>query len=302
MNQTSKKLPTISVIMPAYNAENYISDAIESILEQSYSNFEFIIINDGSTDSTLDIIRKYQREDSRIVLISRENKGLPSSLNEGLNLSKGTYIARMDADDISYKFRLERQLEFIEKEHLQLCGCHYDRIDELNKLKNTTKVPITNDDIAISLAQSVPFAHGSIIADKKCIMRFMYKDSLLEDYDLWIRMFLGGVCFGNLDESLYKLRETSCSYTKINMRLREYSRSTLAKNYIKLNCQQLKKIIDIKLKHGLGGYEISQKIMMISLALKYKVSICFSQLTIRNKLFSMIKHLKSEVEAVFSRK
>ena len=243
MNQLSKKLPNISVIMPAYNAENYISDAIESILDQSYSDFEFIIINDGSTDKTLDIIRKYQTEDSRIVVISRENKGLPSSLNEGLNISRGAYIARMDADDISHKFRLERQLGFIEKEHIQLCGCHYDRIDEFNKLKNITKVPITYDDIAISLAYSVPFAHGSILVHKKCIMKFMYKDLPLEDYDLWIRMFLEGISFGNVNESLYKLRDTSSSYTKINIKMREHSRSLIAKNYVKLNKQKLKKLL-----------------------------------------------------------
>lgn len=92
--------PTISVVISVYNGEKYLSEAIESVLNQTYKDFEFIIINDGSTDNSLEIIKKYQNQDERIVLISRENKGLVSSLNEGIEKAKGKYIARMDADDI----------------------------------------------------------------------------------------------------------------------------------------------------------------------------------------------------------
>ena len=93
--------PLVSVVMSVYNSEKYLKEAIESILNQTYTNFEFIIVNDGSTDSSLDIIQEYMKKDERIVLISRDNKGLPYSLNEGIEKAKGKYIARMDADDIS---------------------------------------------------------------------------------------------------------------------------------------------------------------------------------------------------------
>ncbi|OEZ33321.1 hypothetical protein AS144_05120 [Francisella endosymbiont of Amblyomma maculatum] len=92
----------ISVIMSVYNAEKYIAQAIESILQQSFKDFEFIIVNDGSTDNSLAIIKKYEEINSRIRIISRENRGIIYSLNEAIFLANGEYIARMDADDIAY--------------------------------------------------------------------------------------------------------------------------------------------------------------------------------------------------------
>lgn len=104
----------VSVIMPAFNAEKYISKAIESILKQTYTNFEFIIINDGSTDKTAEIVKSY--DDDRIIFLeNKENKGIVYTLNKGLEISKGTYIVRMDADDISFENRIEKQVEFMEK-------------------------------------------------------------------------------------------------------------------------------------------------------------------------------------------
>ena len=96
----------ISVILPVYNGEKYLKESIESILNQTYTNFEFIIIDDGSKDSSLEIIKEYEKEDERIIVISRENKGLVASLNEGIATAKGKYIARMDADDVSLSERL----------------------------------------------------------------------------------------------------------------------------------------------------------------------------------------------------
>ena len=99
-------MPKISVVMPAYNAEKYIGEAIESILNQTFKDFEFIIINDGSVDHTKEIIREYN--DPRIVLLENDkNRGIVLSLNKGLDAATGKYIARMDADDIALKNRFE---------------------------------------------------------------------------------------------------------------------------------------------------------------------------------------------------
>lgn len=106
--------PKISVLMPAYNSEKYIAEAIESILNQTFGDFEFIIINDGSTDATPEIIRKYN--DSRIRFIDNpNNQGLITVLNQGLELARGEYIARMDSDDISVPERLELQVDYMDK-------------------------------------------------------------------------------------------------------------------------------------------------------------------------------------------
>ena len=104
-----KDKPYVSVVMSVFNGEKYIRESVESILYQSFSDFEFIIIDDGSTDNTLSILKKYEKKDFRVRLISRENKGLVASLNQAVDLSVGSWIVRMDADDIALKNRIERQ-------------------------------------------------------------------------------------------------------------------------------------------------------------------------------------------------
>jgi len=113
----------ISVIMPVYNCELFLHDSIGSILKQSYRNYEFIIINDGSEDSSLEIIKSYSSRDNRIKVINQRNKGLIESLNLGVSISKGEYIARMDADDISLVNRFEMQLTHMINNNIDVCGC-----------------------------------------------------------------------------------------------------------------------------------------------------------------------------------
>lgn len=107
--------PMVSVILPVFNGEDFLASAIESILNQTYASLELIAINDGSTDQTLSILQEYANQDPRIRVISRENRGLVRTLNEGLELARGKYIARMDADDISFPTRLEQQVDYMEQ-------------------------------------------------------------------------------------------------------------------------------------------------------------------------------------------
>src|SRR5438067_12011849 len=105
--------PAISVIMSVYNAEAFLEAAVQSVLMQSFSDFEFIIIDDGSTDRSNQILQDYARKDNRVRLISRPNKGLTASLNEGLKLARGEFIARMDADDVAAPDRFKIQVEYL---------------------------------------------------------------------------------------------------------------------------------------------------------------------------------------------
>lgn len=107
--------PAVSVIMPVYNAERFLSLAVESILEQTFADFEFIVINDGSTDNSLKKLEFYADKDKRIILFSRENRGLVRTLNEGLVQAAAPLIARMDADDIAFPTRFEKQIEYLER-------------------------------------------------------------------------------------------------------------------------------------------------------------------------------------------
>src|SRR5579859_2675921 len=122
--------PLVSVAMPVYNAQRYLAQAVDSILAQSFKDFEFIIIDDGSTDSSTEILRKYEAADPRIRLFSRPNTGLTIALNEALGYARGRYLARMDSDDVSLPRRLEKQVAFMEDhpDHVAV-GCRVVLID-----------------------------------------------------------------------------------------------------------------------------------------------------------------------------
>src|SRR5687768_15279009 len=123
--------PAVSVVMPAYNAGAYLRDAVNSILEQTFRNFEFIIINDGSSDETASILQEFERVDSRMRVFHQENQGMIAALNRGCRAARGEYIARMDADDVSHVDRLERQLDYmIRRPHIGILGTW------IRKLKN----------------------------------------------------------------------------------------------------------------------------------------------------------------------
>lgn len=208
----------ISVVMPVYNAEKYLDEAIQSILTQTYNNFEFIIINDGSTDKSLEIIEKYKNQDERIILISRENKGLIYSLNEGINKSKGKYIARMDADDISLPERFQKQIIFMEaNSEIGVCGTWLEVFGEGRK---TTfwKIPLINKELKLKLIFSVPFAHPSIIMRKEIIDKYglRYKEQYknAEDYKFWLD-FSKHTKFANISQVLLRYRYLETSVSRI---------------------------------------------------------------------------------------
>ncbi|HIP25042.1 MAG TPA: glycosyltransferase family 2 protein, partial [Archaeoglobus profundus] len=208
-----KKNPLISIVMSVYNGEKYLVESMESILDQTYRNFEFIIIDDGSTDSSLQIIQSYREKDNRIILISRENKGLPYSLNEGIRLSKGKYIARMDADDISLPRRLEEQIIFMEKNRdIGICGC------SILDLDTNSKWILTSYDkrLKVELLFLSAFAHPSVMIDRKMMIEnnLFYNETFFQsqDFELWTRM-AEHTKFANLKTPLlrYRILEDSIS-------------------------------------------------------------------------------------------
>jgi glycosyltransferase involved in cell wall biosynthesis len=211
----------ISVILPVYNGALYLDEAIVSILKQTHDNFELIVINDGSTDESLVILEKYAAQDSRIVTINRQNNGLVCSLNEGILKARGKYIARMDADDVSDIYRLESQIEYIEKHNLDICGGHCLLIDDKGRVNGLNVVPISHKMCTLSLLFKVPFAHPSVMIRK----RFLDENSLeygqsaykiAEDLDLWLRMHNCGARFGNVDGVVLKYRILGGSLSEVN--------------------------------------------------------------------------------------
>lgn len=209
------KLPLVTVLMPVYNAEKYVGEAIESILNQSFKNFEFIIINDGSTDRSLEIIEKYSKKDKRIKIISRNNKGLIFSLNEGIELSRGKYIARMDADDISILNRFELQLNvFKSKKKLAVCGGWAELIGEA---KGTLTPVVSDKRIKDYLNVGSPLIHPSVMIKRSEIKETFYEKKFngTEDYAFWVELSKQNKIFYNIPKVILKYRVLQSSITRI---------------------------------------------------------------------------------------
>lgn len=218
----TSELPLISVIMPVYNGEKFLHEAIESILTQTYTNFEFIILNDGSNDSTESVILSYS--DSRIIYIKNEfNIKLIKTLNKGLDIAKGEFIARMDADDISFPNRLEKQLEIFKNFNCDVVGTSYIKIDERgNKIGHHLGINAKGDDlIFVSLFVS-PLVHPSVICRSSVLKKYRYNDSShcahVEDYDLWSRMIKDGVVLYSTDIPYIYYRRTPNNITEVYLK------------------------------------------------------------------------------------
>jgi glycosyltransferase involved in cell wall biosynthesis len=210
------KQPLVSVVMPVYNVESYVEESIHSILTQTYSDFEFIIINDGSTDNTADIIRNIR--DNRIIFIdSSENKGNYNRRNEGCRLAKGKYICVMDGDDIALASRIERQVEIMESDPLMLA--HGTAFTFPNGY--ICRKPCDYSLIKVLLLFNNMFLHPSLIVRKEVMEAVGYYDEKYyysSDYDLVCKMALQGKIV-NIPDILMKYRVhekqiTSAHYTK----------------------------------------------------------------------------------------
>ena len=208
----NKKNPLISVIIPCYNTEKFVEQAVRSIMEQSYRNLEIIVINDCSKDHTGEILKKLAQEDSRIVYIENEvNLKLPKTLNKGIGLAKGEYIARMDADDISLINRIEKQIRFmLIHNDIDLIGSNMQKIDENNNLKSCRSYnPLSLQKINKQMAWKCVLVHPSILAKKSFFVELNgYNEELsyAEDYDLWIRAILAKKKIANMPDILLKYR------------------------------------------------------------------------------------------------
>lgn len=202
----------ISVIMSVYNSENTVSQAIESIIDQTYTNWEFIICDDASTDNTYDILLSYKNKyPEKIILLKNDvNYKLAYSLNKCLEYSSGTFIARMDADDISVNKRFEKQIKFLQKNpNVDLVGSYMQRFNE-EGLYDIIKVELEPD--KYSLKHGTPFNHATIMTYK-----YVYEQlegytvskwtQRSQDYELWFRFFHKGFNGVNIEEPLYLVRE-----------------------------------------------------------------------------------------------
>jgi glycosyltransferase involved in cell wall biosynthesis len=208
--------PRVSVVMSVYNAERYLARALDSILRQSFNDFEFIVIDDGSIDHSASIVETHA--DSRVKLIRNlTNAGQTRSLNIGVNLAAGDYIVRHDADDISAPDRIRFQFEFMESHpFVGLLGSAYQVIDNEERVLDVALLPQGDTELKSRLLEGNIFCHGSVMIRRTVLDKvggYREQFPVTQDYDLWLR--LAEHCeLANLPEILYSLRFEPASVTQ----------------------------------------------------------------------------------------
>lgn len=210
--------PKISVVMGVYNAEKFVRASVESVLAQTLGDFEFIIINDGSTDSSGRILSSFR--DPRVKLIHQENKGLIASLNTGVKMARGEYVARQDADDLSHPERFRRQAEFLDSHRdVAIVGTASVHLTEFGDEVKVYSMPVQDDAIKKALSSGIiPICHASFMCRRGILEEvggYREKLRLVEDYDLYFRI-ADRYGMANLEEPLYKVRMHPASVCAVN--------------------------------------------------------------------------------------
>jgi hypothetical protein len=184
--------PTVSVVMSVFNGEEFLSETIDSVLNQSFRDFEFVIVDDGSTDGTADILSKYVLRDGRIRVSRNGKKGRAASLNLGISLANGEYVANTDADDLAMPGRLEEQVAFMERNpEVGVLGGAFELITDSGRVIDIIRHPLDDSQLRAAILRYNPICHSSVILRKEIVLalggyRRTFEPS--EDYDLWLRM------------------------------------------------------------------------------------------------------------------
>lgn len=216
-------MTSITVLMSVYNDLPHLQDAIESILNQTFTDFEFLIFDDASTDGSSEILQQYASQDSRIKLITNKtNRGLGYNLNRGVQIAQSPWIARMDGDDIALPNRLEAQFNYIQTHpDVSIVGGWAIDINSEGQFVSERKVPATHQQIE-KLIWTNPFIHGTVLFNKAAIGKVGSYSSKLakrQDYNLWFRCAKAGLKFANLPQPLIKYRFTDNTLQRNNWKV-----------------------------------------------------------------------------------
>jgi len=209
--QSKQTLPLVSVVMTAYNAGKFVEQAVKSIQAQTYPNWELIIVNDGSTDNTLAIVKKIAKNDKRIKKISyAKNRGASYASNSGLAIARGVLIARMDADDIAMSDRFEKQVDFLQSNPKVIAvGGQCELIDSKGKNIGEKSFPLTNNEIYSALYQYNPVQHPTVMVNTKLLgkHKLVYHSDVVLAHDLELLFFLAQYGeLANLPDTILKYR------------------------------------------------------------------------------------------------
>jgi glycosyltransferase involved in cell wall biosynthesis len=219
---------SISVVLPVRNGARYLREAVDSVLAQTVTKLEVVVVDDGSTDETPEILRSYR--DERVRVVQQEPAGLVAALNRAVAEARSDLIARMDADDMSLPRRLERQLELLVRdERIGLVGCGIETIDEQGRATGSWLLPADDDALRRRLLLRNLFTHGSVVMRRSALEAaggYSGAYGANEDYDLW-RRIAREWRLAAVPEVLYRYREHSAAVTKQDVAARVASRERL---------------------------------------------------------------------------
>lgn len=274
--------PLISIVMPAYNAEKFIRESINSVLMQTYKNWQLIIVDDGSADSTTKIVNSFK--DSRIILIKQNHLGVSVARNQGIKISQGEWVAFLDSDDIWHKNKLKRQVKNINNYNFLFSRAWF--IKNKNKLgltRNLDKIPKKRYAALAELIKSNFINLGSVLFKKDIINQYFDTElSIGEDYDLWLRILSNPnvrIMADNMPLLGYRVHSES---TMSNTDKLEYSLAFILHNFSKNQKGEIKELSEKKASdHFIGFYDnkiknkisLSDKIALVSFSLKFKINL-----------------------------
>lgn len=292
----SQNSPEISVIMPAYNAEKYIAASIESVLSQTFKNFELLILDDASSDKTKEIVLSFAKNDSRIIYVEKQSNHGPATLrNEGIHLAKGNFIALNDADDLSESTRFEKQIAvFKSQPNVAVCGSWILNFGE-NMESHVFQAPENPTDIKLTFLSYDCLANSSAMFRKSCVENIEYQKEYVpaEDYKLWSEVILKHD-FYIIQEALvhYRQHENNISKTKAN---------NLASSDLKIKTDLFQKIF------GLQNEDFDfKKLAHLFDLLGYRKKISQSELLeffeMSKKIIAINKEKKIFPEAMFQKR
>jgi glycosyltransferase involved in cell wall biosynthesis len=228
-----KTSPVITVLMPVYDCAAYVESAVRSVLDQTFTDFEFLIIDDGSTDDTRKKILRFN--DERIKIFPREREGLVSQLNFGLKQARGEFIARTDGDDIMVPHRLRIQLQFLKSHHeVGVVGSSFIMIDEKENQIGIERYPETDEEIRNAFPVYNPIPHPSVMYRRSLVMSVNgYRDEFfpVEDLDLWLRLSRS-TTFSNIDDPLMLKRVGKNSVTALHQKETKAVHLLLGRQYL----------------------------------------------------------------------
>ena len=303
--QTSK--PMVSVIIPAYNAEKYLGEAVRSILAQTFTDFELLIIDDGSSDNTLQVANAFT--DPRIrIIANKENLGVPRTRNIGWKEARGQFIAHQDADDYSRPTRLEKQITYLrspENKKIGVLGTNRQTIGRKGKIRAHKTMPkkIVLDD----LLHKNPIINGSVMMRSSVLEKMNGYDewfSTCEDYDLWLRIANESVCIRIFPEALYVFREHDESTTTKNLRSVElYHMAALNNIKGNLTNEMRKKVADKGIELYVPYLSIVDQLKFTkSLIRVYKRTRNYKMLLTEYKNLAMLHRTRNKISTPIANK